>query len=395
MSDKKPAKIVLIDDSRFVLAFIKKALGGNPAYELFPFTKAAEALEFIGQTDDLSLICTDLNMPEIDGFEVIGKLKEMKVEVPIIVITGSNELTDALRAIRLGAFDYIVKPIDNEQLDVSISRTLKMRELEQANLRYVAEIEKINTKNRKELDMGSQIQLSLMPDKFPVLKNFKFGHKYVPSNSIGGDFFDLLDLPEPNLTGLFFIDISGHGIPAALITVFVKSEISAAIKNSKNLSKDIRQLNGRLANSLPQGKFASTFFLLLDDEKKSATFCKCSQEPCLLFKPDGSVTALETEGILLGSFDDDFLSLDEDFEFEVKTIQLEAGDRLVLYTDGMTEAENAAGEMFSEERMIETIKTNPKLGASELCEELYQQVSSFSDQQDLEDDFTILAIDVL
>ena len=390
--NKENYQIVLLDDQEDTLLLLEHLLKSQVDCDIITFTDPEESILYIKETPNVDLLCTDLLMPKIDGFEVIKRINQLQFPPRIVVITASDHLSDALSAVRAGAFDYIVKPIKAELFSVSVNRALSFARLEKEKNLYMKDLEKVNARNEKELKMGRKIQRQMLPQGLPSLQNFCFGLKYIPSNRIGGDFFDFLYYREPTLVGLWLADVSGHGIPAALLTMLLKSEMRTAMRDPANIDKNIYHVNNRLESILPSGKFASAFLMLIDDEKRKITYCKASQEPGLLLKKDETVIELVTDGILLGSFGSEFI--DKRLSFQCKTMCLDPGDRIVLYTDGVTEASNDAGEMFTRERLVEDIKRNSRMPVLEMCDKISNDVLEFTGKKHFFDDFSLIIITV-
>jgi len=174
--------------------------------------------------------------------------------------------------------------------------------------------------------------------------------------------------------------------------MLLKSELRAALRNPTDISANVKRVNTRLNKMLPTGKFASTFMMLMDDRDRKITYCKCSQEPGLIFNPRGLVSELHSNGILLGSFGPELLG--DDFEFECKTVQLEKGEKIVLYTDGITEAMNPKREEFGLEGIERLVHENGTGPVNRLVNIIEESVHDFQQGLEPEDDLTLVALRV-
>ncbi len=320
--------------------------------------------------------------------ETYKKISDYKKTGNSEIIKGRDEDTVKTRAGLEFPADVEINEFETDTgqkfVAIAIDRTEEVK--------YRNKIEQLNARKDQELEIGREIQQELLPDYNIDLDLYEIGLKYKPSTELGGDFYNFFNFEENDKTLICLADAAGHGVPAALLSTLFKAQSDLVLTDSENLSESISILNQRLNELLPKGKFISTFFLLLDHKDREIEFFKCSQEPGLLLKSDGELKTLETGGVLLGAFEQSFLS-DGDF-FSSKKLFLKKGERIILYTDGVTEAENPEGAIFGEKRFYNIINEYKALKPNEFSDRVLSDVQEHAQSKQLDDDFSIIAIDV-
>jgi phosphoserine phosphatase RsbU/P len=381
------ARVFAVDDSLLVRTFLQKTLK-DLGYEPEVFGDGPAAIAAIrAQAPDIVL--TDLNMPGMDGFQFLAALKEAAPNLPAVMLTGSSELDDALRAIRSGAADYVTKPINVSHLGEVMARILRLSQLEADNRRYVAELAERDEKMRHELELARNIQRALLPSELPELPGFEFGLSFVPSGAIGGDYVDYFYYDDRQRLGVIFADLTGHGVPAALLMVMYKSCVDEIFLGDGPAAEKLRVLNRRLSKQFPMGHFASTTYVEFDARDRSMTCVKASQEPALIFERSGEVRILKDGGPLLGAFDPEIFG---EPNYPELRFALADGDTVFLYTDGLVEVENEAGVMLSLQGLIPMLKEELRRTPEEMVKRIHERIVAYAGCPDLPDDFTALAV---
>jgi len=268
--------------------------------------------------------------------------------------------------------------------------------LESQSFELVAALEKaeraqkllhLQKKNlEKDLRIGAELQKSLLPKRLPEDCQIKIDSVYIPTLQLGGDFFDIKQLDD-SYVAILIADVSGHGVSAAIIAAMLKAfylhHFSLALQPSRLLDA----LNLDLVNSIPTDNFVSAFYMVINRNQKSAIYSSASHPtPLLLSKKKKQVKALETSGFFLGVFNDG--------QFEEKSIAIEEGDRLLFYTDGVTEARNQAGESFGVNNLVnEMYKTNA-MPFQKVLPSIQNAVNQFAQRSTFEDDITLLLLEM-
>lgn len=380
------ARIQAVDDSLMIRNFLKRTLEAQ-GYECEIFSDGATAVQAaVARPPDLFL--TDLNMPGMDGFQVLSELKRQVPNVPVIMLTASAELDDALKSIRSGAVDYVTKPIDVAQMFEVIGRILRIAALEVENRRYVAELARRDEELRKELQMAKSIHQTLLPSCMPSVTGYEFGLALIPSREIGGDIVGIYDRGAGRI-GVVFADLTGHGVPAALLFVLFKAFADDVFRTTLTPAECFQTLNSRLAKDFPSGHFASTSYIEIDPACEYINLVKASQEPVLILRADGSIETIEEGGPLLGAFDPEIFGK---VDFIEKHVTLAEGDSLFLYTDGLVEVTNAADVMLELNGLLPMLREEMQRTPQDLVMEIHRRIVAYAGQEELDDDFTALSI---
>jgi sigma-B regulation protein RsbU (phosphoserine phosphatase) len=239
-------------------------------------------------------------------------------------------------------------------------------------------------KLEEELATARNIQQQLIPKSFPKIEGFEIAGINIPSKHVGGDYFDIIKIGETKY-GVAIADVSGKGIPAALIMSNLQASLRALAQQvNTSICDIISRINNIIHENTESDKFITFFYGILDVSTGEFTYSNAGHNPPYLIKSDNSITLLTEGGVLLGIM--------KEVKYKEATIRLEHGDRVVMYTDGVTEAINKKEEEFGEKRLEEIIKTNQNLSPLELIEKIKMAVKQFSEGLAQSDDITIMAI---
>lgn len=233
---------------------------------------------------------------------------------------------------------------------------------------------------RQELDLARRIQLSILPSSFPASRSFRVAAKYVPMTSVAGDLYDFL-LGDDKHAGLLIADVSGHGVPAALIASMVKMAATSQRLQAHRPAEVLAGMNTALCGNT-QGQYVTAAYAYLDAEAARLEY-SAAGHPAMLLLRDGIVIEVAENGMLLAAVDG--------ARYQSKSMALQSGDRLLLYTDGMLEARNAAGELFGETSLSAEFRTTAQLPPAEAVDHLIAAVQRWAKAQD--DDLTVLVCD--
>jgi sigma-B regulation protein RsbU (phosphoserine phosphatase) len=233
---------------------------------------------------------------------------------------------------------------------------------------------------QQELDLARRMQLSILPSAFPDSHAFRVAAKYVPMTSVAGDLYDYL-LADDSHAGLLIADVSGHGVPAALIASMVKMAAISQRTQAAQPAQLLAGMNAALCGNT-QGQYVTAAYVYLDAEKREMRY-SAAGHPAMLLLRNGVVTEISENGMLLAAV--------EGAVYSNKTLALERGDRLLLYTDGLVEARNADGKLFGDGSLMAALKKSAKLAPSEAIDQMVDAVQRWSKSQD--DDLTVLVCD--
>jgi len=233
---------------------------------------------------------------------------------------------------------------------------------------------------QKELEVARRIQLSILPAEFPASASFRVAARYVPMTSVAGDFYDFI-VADDNSAGLLIADVSGHGVPAALIASMVKLAATSQRANAANPSGLLSGMNAALYGNT-QDQFVTAAYVHLDSQARELRYSAAGHPPMLLLR-DGKVSEVAENGLILAAFD--FAT------YSTAAHRLEPGDRLLLYTDGIVEASSAAGEFFGQEALGALFRQTAGIAPSDAADRIISTVQQWAASQD--DDLTVLVCD--
>jgi serine phosphatase RsbU (regulator of sigma subunit) len=379
LSDEGKKTILVVDDAPANIRVVNEIL--HNSYKVRIATNGAKALEMASAPPTPDLILLDIVMPGIDGYEVCARLKANPVtqDIPVIFLTGQTESTDETKGFEVGAVDYIHKPFSPAVVAARVQTHLALREARQLLARQLLAI-------REELETARQIQLSILPREIPEPKGLDIAARYIPMTSVAGDFYDFIVIDE-NRIGVLVADVSGHGMPAALIASMLKIAFAAQSPNAGDPARVLSGLNQALCGKF-QGHYVTAAYVLIDTGKQSLWYAGAGHPPLLLREQSsGIVRNVLENGLFLGYF--------PAAEYSAVETPFQEGDWLVLYTDGVTESLDTSNEQFGEEGLKLFMEQHPDATATEFADGLLARVSQWTGRapgQDPDDDVTLLAI---
>jgi sigma-B regulation protein RsbU (phosphoserine phosphatase) len=237
----------------------------------------------------------------------------------------------------------------------------------------------------KELAIAREIQASFLPDHAPEVPGFELAGTTQAHDEVGGDYYDFIRVSESRL-GIAIADVSGKGIPAALIMAGFRMSLLAEIRNEFAIRAVMRKVNGLLHESMDRDKFVTAFYGLLDIKNRVLIFSNAGHNPPVLFRTDGRIEYLEEGGVALGVL--------AGAEYEDRPIALKPGDVLVFYTDGVSEAESPSGELFGQRRIEQVVSAHTDLDARGIMETLIRAVRDWAGERGPSDDLTLVVLRV-
>lgn len=376
----KQSTILVVDDSRPQGYFIKKVLEQD--YETLVAFDGMEALELYKQ-EKPDLILLDIEMPEMDGFEVCRRVKAMSGDtfLPIIFLTSKSDVNSLIKGLQIGAEDYLTKPFAPEELIARIRAALRTKKL-------YNQLEAANAIIEQERDVIANIQRGLLCDSPPKIPGLKFFMDYQPSSKAGGDYYDFIPIDNDHL-GILVSDVSGHGTPAAVIMAMMRVLFRSFLSENHSPRTTLQQLNKILRQNLETGYFITTFYGVIHLPTRKMKFASAGHNPPILVEYDsGSVRELWLDkGIPLMILPNNEMAEGE--------IQLIPNSKLVLYTDGLTEAKNAEGENFGAKRLANTLlELGKNLPAGNLGQKVKDVIHRFMGDNKFTDDYTLVILEV-
>jgi phosphoserine phosphatase RsbU/P len=379
MSAPEKKTVLLVDDTPANIQAANAIL--KDSYKIRVATSGAKALELTEAKPAPDLILLDVMMPEMDGYEVCARLKanpETK-DIPVIFLTGKTDAEDETHGFQVGAVDYIHKPFSPAVVQARVRTHLMLRD---AREQLSRQLDAINS----ELEMARQIQLSILPQEVPELPGLAMSARYVPMSSVAGDFYDFIVVDEKRV-GILIADVSGHGLPAALIASMLQVALTGQTAHASDPACVLAGLNKALCGKF-QLNFVTAAYLFVDLEEKTIDYAGAGHPPMLFWSQStGRVEEVCENGLVLGQF--------PDAPYAAVRVQAGAGDRIVLYTDGIMEARNPGKEQFGVERIKKFLAAEHSTGREQFADKLLDDLWKWSELHTGEsqtDDITLLTI---
>ena len=371
--------VLLVDDEPANLQIVNSIL--KDTYKTRIATNGAKALELANQDPAPDLILLDVMMPEMDGYEVCSRLKsdDRTRDIPVIFLTGQTEIDDETRGFEVGAVDYIHKPFSPAVVQARVRTHLVLRGIRN---QLESQLQTIQS----EMATARQIQLSILPREIPAIKGLEIAARYIPMTAVAGDFYDFIQIDEKRI-GILVADVSGHGMPAALISSMLKIALDGQTECASDPASVLAGLNKALCGKF-QGHFVTAVYVVVDVEKQSIFYAGAGHPPLIFMDHSaGKARDFIENGLFLGFFPEATYSAVE--------IPFTAGDWGVLYTDGIPEMTDPSDEQFGLDRFKRCLQDHHDLTAAQFIDALLAELSQWSDVasgREPEDDITLLAI---
>ncbi len=392
-TEKEHGSLLVVDDDEMNRVMLSRLLtrGG---YAVTAASDGAAALELV-EKHSFDLVLLDILMPGIDGLQVLESLRRTRsvAELPIIMPTAEDSSSDVVRALKLGANDYITKPLD---VSVVLARVQTQLSLKRAK----DELEATNARMKRDLEAAGKVQRALMPNSLPKVQEFRFVWDFVPCDELGGDILDVFQLDEDRI-GLYLLDVSGHGVQAALLSVTLNRLLAQMAEGSLQFEEAGSQtespllspaeiaarLNTRFQMDASPGgvQFFTFLYGILNTHSSDFRYVSAGHPGPLHVRPDGEAILHPQEAFAIGWF--------PDATYQESVIELEPGDRLYLYSDGILEAMNSEDKLFGPERVVEALEGRRTLTLQGSVEGLVECGRQWCGDAGFADDVSILALE--
>jgi serine phosphatase RsbU (regulator of sigma subunit) len=400
-SDILNSRVLIVDDQEANVFLLEHILRGAGYASVASTMDPREVCELHRQ-NRYELILLDLEMPGMDGFQVMEGLKEIETEgyLPVLVITA--EPGHKLRALQAGAKDFISQPLDLAEVRARAYNMLEVRLLHMETKTYskvleqtVRELEasreviRLKTlEERKKLDqewaLAEETQKSLLPHCLPQFENFRIHAFNNPTRYVGGDFYDFLQLSSGDWVGVL-ADVSGKGISAALLSSMLLGALSTEFRYGTQPQEVLNRVNQLLYEKTLHDRFVTLFLFLLSPQGEGQ-FIGAGHNPAYLFRSaTGKIEVLSSDNLILGAF--------TPVSYQSSPLHLYQGDILVVYSDGLTEARNQREEMFGEERLLKIIQQEAPSGSHAFQQKFLKAIEEFTQGMPQADDITFLVVE--
>lgn len=390
------SSILIVDDSidnrNLLRVFLSKK-----GHHVAEAADGARALEYL-KNNSPDLILLDIVMPGMDGFEVCEKIKDTTeiADIPVIFLSAQDQIEAKVKGFQVGAADYITKPFEKAEVMARVKTHLQIHSLNKSLLAANHELKQKQSMLEADLKAAAEIQLSLLPKELPNFDTCKIVSRFLPSDFSSGDIFNVHQLDHDTLA-LYIVDVSGHGVPAAMVTVSIAQTLQP---HGRSLLKNILpeppyykiaaplEVITKLDEMYPLDRFEKYFtivYLQLNLRTGLLHYCNAGHPYPAITARDDHARLLKAGGSIIGM--GDMVPLVEDY------VQLEKGDRVFLYTDGVTELVNKSDEQFGIDRLVTTLDGATGGSLENACDQLLDKATEFASGRPAEDDITLLALE--
>ena len=389
--NRQTPTVLTIDDEPLVRESVAAFLEDS-GFNVIEAENGQEGLDLYHEYHPDVILC-DLYMPIMGGLEFLTTIRNIDEEIPFIIVSGAGVVHDAVEALRLGAWDFIIKPItDMGALEHAIDRSLERHRLLNENKLYREELEITNRELKESLavlkedqEAGRCIQFQLLPEKTLSFEPFDFTHHIIPSLYLSGDFVDYFCIND-NYVGFYIIDVSGHGAPSAFVTVLLKSLVDQFINRFRGEMDSIildpsillKRLSTEILNA-HLGKYLTMFYAVIDRKTDMMHYSIGGHFPNPIIAHDGQITFLEGSGFPIGVFDK--------AEYRTYTLQLPKNFNMVMFSDGVLEILEQEELKDKEEFLLSLIGDDHQVSIESLLEKL-----NLNDVREMPDDITFLLL---
>ena len=376
-------KILVVDDEPDLEPLMLQRMRRHIRSGRYAFVFAhngLEALDMLQSEADIDMVVSDINMPQMDGLTLLEQIPKVDPNIRSVIISAYGDMKNIRTAMNRGAFDFVTKPLDFEDLQITIDRTLEhmteWREALSSRDQLVA--------LQNELDIARTMQQSILPTQFPHGYDYQTFASMEPARNVGGDFYDVMRLDHDRV-GLAIADVSDKGVPAALFMMSSRTLLKGAAIGNPEPGEVLREVNSLLLDDNEMSMFVTLLYAVYDPETGQLTYANGGHNTPVILHPDGSCDELElTGGIALGVV--------PDMEFEQNSVTIQPGDALVLYTDGVTEAMNSQGEEFGMGRLCQILADTSSRDPQDLNNAIFASIREFAGETPQSDDITCLTL---
>src|SRR5262245_4118576 len=378
-------KILMIDDEPDLEVLVRQKfrrqmLEGN--FDLVFASNGAEALEVLAHNTSINIVLSDINMPVMDGLTLLGKLTGLDRIIKAMIVSAYGDMQNIRIAMNRGAFDFITKPIDFQDLEITINRTLDEILALKRSLQDRAQLNALH----QELNIAARIQQSILPRVFPAFPDrteFDLFATMTPAKEVGGDFYDFFLIDGERL-GFVIGDAAGKGMSAALFMAVSRTLLHATAMQASSAGDCLQYVNKMLVAESADGMFVTLFYGILNTRTGEVEFAVGGHNPPYVLS-EGGVRPLCFEGGMI-------VGITQGVSYKSNRIQLQPGEALFLFTDGLTEATNEAQDMFSEERLEAVLQSCAAQPLRSLVGSVTEEVQKFVAGAPQVDDLTIMTL---
>ena len=393
-------KVLIADDERITRRSIQRQLEGW-GHDVVTAEDGAEAWAQF-QQQQFDIVVTDWNMPRMNGPELIKSIRghALNSYTYLIMLTGRSEKIDLIAGMDAGADDFLSKPFDRNELRVRVSAGERIIQLERKLASQNEQLHKANDRMKRDLDAAAAMQRDLLPKKSPETSKASFAWHFQPCDELGGDILNVMPLSD-SLIGLYVLDVSGHGVPAALLSVTLShvlttrdpqksilfsQDADTGVTAVRSPSEVVESLNHQFPMSAQSGNFFTMAYALLDIETRILRYAIAGHPPPIQVRTGHAPRELACGSLPIGIVDDT--------KYENHSIQLEPGDRVYFYSDGITEAGNSQEDMLEIEGLVKLINDTQAGPLDKSVVSSIEELKRWCGPIPFADDISMLALEI-
>ncbi len=376
MPDAPKSRLLVVDDDRVNRLVMQRYLE-TEGHQVSLAADGEEALALLSQKS-FDMLLLDIEMPVMNGFQVLERMTADPLlrEVPVVVVSGVEELDSVVRCIQMGAEDYLTKPVNRVLLKARIDASLEKKLLRDRQSALLKRLQ-------REMEIAQHTQMSILPERLPEQAGYTFGALMKPARSVGGDFYDAIPMGEDRW-GLVVGDVSDKGLPAALFMTLTYSLIRVEATQNKDPGQALRDVNKYLLEMNNQSMFVTVLCGLLDCREHSFHYARAGHPLPIWISPEGLPLGFEKQS-------SQALGLFEHPKIDEGIIHLPPHSLLVMYSDGLSEAVNDEGSQLGHTGLEARLRETYQLSPNAVCLDFWQFVQKYSGGSEQQDDFTVLA----
>jgi sigma-B regulation protein RsbU (phosphoserine phosphatase) len=382
-------KILVVDDERLNINVLVDLL--KPDYKMMAAKNGEQALKAVKIANPPDLILLDIMMPEMDGYQVCRRLKadEATRDIPVIFVTAMGETSDETKGLEVGAVDYLTKPISPPIVQARVKTHLALRRNMTQLQKAYGIIEAQKERMQEELNVGRNIQMSMVPRKFPAFPDrdeFAIHAALHPAREVGGDFYDFFFIDENRLC-VCMGDVSGKGVPAALFMAVTRTLIKARAADDTSTASILTRVNDEISSDNPAYMFVTMFLGILNTVTGELNYTNAGHCPTLIRRANGNLDRLDPlHGPVVGAR--------AGLAYKEDSVNVSKGDLILMYTDGVTESQNRQKEFYTEKRLIDLLAARDFDSPEAAVQATVSDVKQFEDGADQFDDITVMALQI-
>lgn len=354
-------------------------------YEFYFAHNGVEAMQMLLQHPDIDIVLSDINMPEMDGLTLLKKIKDRNnPALKVVMVSAYGEMSNIRQAMNNGAFDFATKPIDLEDLERTIEKAREEIEFVKQSQKEHGQLVDL----KADLSLAAEVQSAILPNKFPpfpdVASEVDIHATIKPAKDVGGDFYDFFRIDDDHL-GFVIADVSGKGVPAALFMTMSYTLLRFTGTRSLTPVTTVSQSNDMLSKESFDSMFVTVFYGVYCISTGEMRYVNAGHNPPYIIKVNGNVDVLpNSNNICMG--------VTEGFPYQESTLELEKGDMLVAFTDGVTEACDPSNNLYGEGRLESLLATLRDNTTQEVTSAIDNAVNAHANGAEQSDDITIMAI---